>query len=188
MNYIQNPILANIIHEELKNLQPGINLERLLKILKEIRKETSRSFYPEDFIHIFQDTKSPRDTSYRNLVMLRAMKILRRIEEKKVNYQITNLGKYVLKSDDETLVDHLKNIFQYLFSIRILLDFIKDNHEVSKEDICDVLGKEMIYYNKITLGKATSKPYNRVICGVLLVLLVELKILQMNVNTKKFYY
>jgi len=112
----------------------------------------------------------------------------RRIEEKKVNYQITNLGKYVLKSDDETLVVHLKKIFQYLFSIRILIDFIKDNHEVSKEEIYGVLGKEMTYFNKIILGEATPKPYNRVICGVLLVLLVELKILQKNVKTKKFYY
>lgn len=190
MKYIKNPILASIIHEELKTLQPGIKIERMVKILKEIRKNTSKTYFAEDFTQLFQNEKSsPHDVSYRNLGMLRALKIFHSIKEgNKISYRITDLGKYVCNTEDDKIISNLKTILEYLFSIKILIQFIKDKQEVSKEDINDVLGQEMIYYNKKTLGKAIPKPFNKPIGGEILNLLSEFKILKKNLNTKKYYY
>ncbi|GAG03684.1 unnamed protein product [marine sediment metagenome] len=190
MKYIKNSIIAIIIHEELKTLQPGINIERMLKILKEIKKDTLKTYYPEDFIAIFQNEKSPpRDISYRNLGMIRALKIVNMIKEgRKVTFRVTDLGKYICSLKNEEIVQKIKTILKYLYSIQILIEFIKDLHEVSKEDINDILGKEMIYYNKKTLDKAIPKPFNEPIGGELLNLLSSLEILQKNPKTRKFYY
>lgn len=186
MKYIKNAILACIIHNELKNLQPGIKLERMVKIIEEIKKNSSQTYFPENFNLLFQESKSPRDTSYRSLVMLKAMKILHRIDEKKAIYRITNLGKYICKNN--SIIEDLKIILESLYSIKVLIEFIKDTYEVSKKDIEAILGKEMNYYSYKFLEKATPKPYSAVIGGELLNLLTEFKILHKNSNTKKYYY
>ena len=105
MKYIKNPILASIVHEELKTLQPGIKIERMVKLLKEIRKDTSKTYFAEDFTQLFQNERSPpNDVSYRNLGMLRALKIFHTFKDgKKTSYRITDLGKYVCIIEDDKM-------------------------------------------------------------------------------------
>ncbi len=190
MRYIKDPIMAYIIHDELDSLQVGIELKKVINIMKDIRKNSSNLFYSDEFIHIFHDSKNPKQSSYRNLGFLRALKILNKFKDvEKTSYSVTDLGKYLCKyTEEKELLQNMKNILQYLYSINILIEFIKDNKEITKEDVDRVLGKEMIYYNKKLLGKAIPKPFNKAISGELLRLLLEFKLLNKNPNSHKYYY
>ncbi len=182
--------MAYIIHDELDTLQVGIDLEKVVIILKEINKNPSKLFYSDDFIHIFHDSKNPKQSSYRNLGFLRALKILHKFKDvRKISYSVSDLGKYLCNyTDNGELLQNMKNILKYLYSIKILIEFIKDNKEVTKVDVDSVLGKEMIYYNYKILGESIPKPFNKAISGELLRLLSEFKVINKNPTSHKYYY
>jgi len=120
--------------------------------------------------------------------MLRAMKIIERKEEKSAIYKITPLGEHFKKQNANSFGFDLLKIINYLDSIKVLIKFVSDNLEVSAQDISDILGNEMIFYNQILLGKGFKKPFNVPISQTLLDLLVEFRILQLNPQTRKYFY
>jgi len=187
MKYIKNLILAYKIYDELKNVQIGTSFRRITQILNEFNNIDLANIKPEDLMYLFRDLKNPRDIVYGNLEMLRAMRILERIKETSAIYKITALGKYLMKQDTYSLGFEILNILNHLDSIKILLQFIKDNLEVESREISNSLGSEMSFYNELIFGKDWKKPFNEPISQTLLSLLTEVKILEKNNETKKFF-
>lgn len=187
MKYIKNLILAYKIYDELKNVQIGTTFRRITQILNGFNNIDLANIKPEDLMYLFRDLKNPRDIVYGNLEMLRAMRILERIKETSAIYKITALGKYLMKQDTYSLGFEILNILNHLDSIKILLQFIKDNLEVESREISNSLGNEMSFYNELIFGKDWKKPFNEPISQTLLSLLTEVKILEKNNETKKFF-
>lgn len=187
MNYVKDFIQAFNIYSELKNIQIGTNLNTLIKTLEELQNYQDKSFNPSDLENIFNNYMKPYDICYGNLEMLRALRILSRSSDKKAIYKVTALGRYILKESEISSVIILLKLFNNLNSIKILKQFIKDKGNISPEEISKELGEEMVYYNKLLLNKEWKKPFNIPITRTLLNILFELKVLQKDPVSKRFF-